>query len=170
VLRVGSPGSLFGVSLAGVGAEETSPGGVGDGDESGVWGKACIPASGVEKGEAAGVAGGDESGTCGIACDPASGVEMGDAVVTWARIGHVTLAARHPTTRKRFFTGTNFLIGILVQHLWATTVWPMESAELFGLESNLTLAALLRSKSQNRNATLVRNASASSPWRAGAVR
>jgi hypothetical protein len=119
------------VSLDGVGAGETSPRGVGDGDESGVWGKACIPTSGVETGGALVVGDGDESGICGIACDPASGVETGDAVGTWARSGHVWLAARHPTTMKRFFTGTNFLISILVQHLWATAVWSVESADNF---------------------------------------
>ena len=116
MLRVGSPGSLVGVSFSGVGVEATSPAGVGDGDESGVWGKACIPASGVDMGEP-GAGSGDESGVCGKACDPASGVEMGDAVRTCARSDHVRLAARHPTTMKKFFTGTNFLISILVQYL-----------------------------------------------------
>ena len=134
MLRVGSPGSLFGVSLAGVGAEETSPGAVGDGDESGVWGKACIPASGVETGGAAGAGSGDESGVCGKACDPASGVEMGDAVGTCPRSGPGRLTARHPSAIKRLFTGTNLLVGILVQFLGTSVVSGQKSADDFFLD------------------------------------
>jgi hypothetical protein len=124
--------------LAGVGAEETSPRGVGDGDESGVWGKACIPASGVETGEP-GAGSGDESGVCGKACDPASGVEMGDAVGTCPRSGPGRLMARHPSAIKRLFTGTNLLVGILVQFLGTFVVSGQKSADDFfwtGTESD----------------------------------
>jgi hypothetical protein len=87
-LSVGSPGSADGLRLAGVGVGVTSTAGVGAGDESGVCGKACNPASGVETGDGAG------------AC---------------ARIGHAEIAARHPIAIKRLLTGTNLLMGILVQ-------------------------------------------------------
>lgn len=128
MLSVGSPGSLVGVRLAGVGPAEDSPAGVADGDESGVCGKACNP--GVETGDAAGVAGGDESGVCGKASIPApgvetgnaagvgTGVEMGDAAGTCPPSGNAEIAARNPTAIKILPTGTNLLISILVQLLW----------------------------------------------------
>jgi len=89
VLRAGFPGSVVGVSLAGVGVGVTSTPGVGAGDSSGVCGKACSPASGVGVGDAAGR-------TC-------------------AQSGHAEIAARHPTAIERLFAGTNLLMGILVQ-------------------------------------------------------
>jgi hypothetical protein len=120
VLRVGSPGSLVGVSFSGVGVETTSPGGVGNGDESGVWGKACIPASGVDTGEPAGAGSGDESGVCGKACSRPSGLATGDGEGTCPWSGRLT--ARYPSAIKRLFTGTNLLVGILVQLLGTSVV------------------------------------------------
>ena len=114
MLSVGSPGSLVGVSLFGVGVGVTSAAGVGDGDESGVCGKACIPASGVETGDAPSV-GGDESGVGGKACSPAIGVETGDAAGTCPSSGNAEIAVKHPTAIKRLLTGTNLLVGILIQ-------------------------------------------------------
>ena len=105
----------------------TSPAGDGDGDASGVCGKAC--SSGVEPGDAAGVGGGDESGVCGKASIPApgveagntagvgAGVEMGDAAGTCPPSGNAEIAARHPTAIKTLPIGTNLLISILVQIL-----------------------------------------------------
>ena len=114
MLSVGSPGSLVGVSLVGVGVGVTSAAGVGAGDDSGVCGKGCIPASGVETGDAAGV-GGDASGVCGKACGPAIGVETGDAAGASPPSGDAEIAVKHPTAIKRLLTGTNLLVGILIQ-------------------------------------------------------
>jgi hypothetical protein len=70
---------------------------------------------------------------------------MGDAVGTCARSGHVRLAARHPTTMKKFFTGTNFLISILVQYLWGNRrLVGGIRGQLFGPEANWRLVALWR--------------------------
>ena len=117
MLSVGSPGSAFGSRLSGVGVGAASVAGVGEGDESGFCGKACSPTFGVETGEEAGS--GDESGSCGKAWNSALGFETGDGTGVWARSGPGILAARHPSATKRFFTGTNLLVGILVQYLWA---------------------------------------------------
>ena len=87
VFSDGFPGSVVGLSLAGVGVGVTSSVGVGAGDKSGFCGKACSPVSGVEAGDAA--------GTCAQ-----SGAEI---------------AARHPTAIKRLLTGTNLLVGMLIQ-------------------------------------------------------
>lgn len=111
VLSAGSPGSAVGLCLEGAGVGLTSLAGAGDGDESDVCGKACSPAPEVDTGDAPGD--GDESGVCGKACSPEPGVDTGDGVGTCARSGH-RVAARHPTASKRLFTGTNFLMGILV--------------------------------------------------------
>ena len=144
VLSVGSPGSVIGPCLAGVGVGVTAPAGVGD--ESGVCGKACRPPTGVETGEEAGVAADDGSGSCGKACNPASGVETGDGVRTCARSGPGRLAARHPSAIKRLFTGTNLLRGVLVQYLWTSAVFPCAiRGNLFsGRGSKRTLAELLQ--------------------------
>jgi hypothetical protein len=68
----------------------------------------------VEAGDAAGVGAGDASGVCGKACSPAIGVETGDAAGTCSPSGN-EIAARQPTTIKRLLTGTNLLVGILIQ-------------------------------------------------------
>jgi hypothetical protein len=91
--------------------------GVGDGDESGVCGKACNPVAGVEIGDEATFAAGEESGGSGGSCSAESGFGTGDGVGAWARSGHVRAMTRLPTTIRKFFTGTDFLIGILVQYL-----------------------------------------------------
>ena len=116
VLSAGSPGSAVGLCLDGVdnGVGAASATGAGEGDESGVCGKACKPAAGVAIGDEAAFGAGEESGSSGGACTAASWVETGDVVGAWARSGHVRAVARHPPTMKRFFTETDFWIGILV--------------------------------------------------------
>jgi len=99
VLRVGSPGSVFGPSLVGVGVGVSSPAGVG-------------AAVGVGVTSSAGVGAGDGPGYCGKACSPSSGVALGDAAGTCAQRG-AEIAARDPTAIiKRRFAGTNLLMGI----------------------------------------------------------
>jgi hypothetical protein len=68
----------------------------------------------VEAGDAAGV-GGDESGVCGKACGPVIGVETGDAAGASPPSGDAEIAVKHPTAIKRLLTGTNLLVGILIQ-------------------------------------------------------
>jgi len=68
----------------------------------------------VETGDAADV-GGDASGVCGKACDPAIGVETSDAAGTSPPSGDAENAVKHPTAIKRLLTGTNLLVGILIQ-------------------------------------------------------
>jgi hypothetical protein len=89
--------------------------GMGEGDESGVCGKACRPE--VETGDEVDFGPGIESGSSGGPCTAVSGVEMGDGLGAWAPSGHVRAADKLPTTIRKFFTGTDFLIGILVQYL-----------------------------------------------------
>ena len=86
VFSVGFPGSVDGPRVAGVGAGVTS-----------------------------GVGGGDDSGFCGKACSPASGVEVGDGARTCAQSGHAEIAAKHPSAIKSLLTGTNLLVGMLIQ-------------------------------------------------------
>jgi len=94
VLRVGSPGSVFGPSLVGLGIGGTSAG------------------AGAGVASAAGVGAGDGPGYCGKACSPSSGVALGDAAGTCAQRG-AEIAARDPTAIiKRRFAGTNLLMGI----------------------------------------------------------
>ena len=109
MLSVGSPGSPVGLRFAGVGVAATSA--VGVGDASGVCGKACSPASGVESG----VGVDDASAACGKACGAAIGLETGDAAGTSPPRGDNEIAVRHPTAMRRRLTGTNLLVGILIQ-------------------------------------------------------
>ena len=67
---------MDGLCLTGEGVGATSTEGVGDGDISGVCGKACSPAFGVDPGEGVG----DPPALCGEGCGPASGLEAGGTV------------------------------------------------------------------------------------------
>ena len=54
-------------------------------------------------------------GFAGKACGPAIGVETGDAAGTSPPSGDAEIAVKHPTAIKRLLTGTNLLVGILIQ-------------------------------------------------------
>jgi len=133
VFSAGSPGSAVGLCLDGVGIGAASVPGLGEGDESGFCGRACRPTPGVETGEDAGF--GEESGCCGNAGSSVFGVATGDGTGVWARSGPGRLTARHPSASKRLFTGTNLLVGMLVQSLWAFAVsWEAAAGNLRGAQ------------------------------------
>ena len=71
----------------------------------------------------------------GFVAKPAAlliGVETGDAAGTCPPSGNVEIAARHPTAIKRLLTGTNLLVGILVQIIGYRRSRAVLRRQLFG--------------------------------------